>query len=278
MPMQLKREPKQATALAGGTPSVNLLPPSVLRARQQSRLIKQWGFRIVSALVIVAAGCLMLFGWQTVTALQLAQVQAQTDELISRVSAEADIQLTLKTEKDLESYRDEAMATQLKWQPVIDAMRATIPEGATLSAFQLASGAAPAGDSDAVGLTGTVDVSGNFVSPVGLLRAIGAIDSLTSVVLIGGAEDETTGLFVVTLEVTFDQTVYTSVEAEEKTDTDETAEAAESEEEVEEADAAESEASTDIAESEAPAPAAPAADAAANATGATTEEEQSNEN
>lgn len=213
--MQLTRSPKQADTQVGGVPSVNLLPASVQAKRAQTRILRQWGVRLVAAVALVAVCSAGLFAWQTVTEMRVLAVQAEGNQLLTRISAEHEIGALMQQESDLAAFHDEAMATDVEWTLALASLKQHLPADAKLLGFDLKSGAQPEGAPDEqIGLTGTVTVGDNFATPVPLLRALEQVPGLTRIEGFTGESPDgpDRNFYLHNLSVTFDQTIYTSYE------------------------------------------------------------------
>jgi hypothetical protein len=202
--------------VVGGTPQVNLLPQAVIARRAQSRTLKEWGVRIAGAVAVVAIACAGLFAWQSVTALQLLGVQQQGDELLTRIAAESEIQQLMRQQEELDRFRTEAMSTDLEWVPVLEGVKATFPDDASVGAYELRSGAVPSGaPEEQVGLSGTISVVGAFPSAIPFLRDFASVSGLSSATVREGKWDSSIDAYVHVIDVEFDQTVYSGRYAEE---------------------------------------------------------------
>lgn len=207
--MELTRPKKAASPVAGGTPRVNLLPQAVITRRAQNRTLKEWGVRIAGAVVLVVIACAALFAWQSVTALQLLGAQQQGEELLARIAAESEIQQLVQQETELDRFRTEAMSTDLAWVPVLEGVKATFPEDASVGAYDLHSGAAPSGaPEEQTGLSGTISIVGSFPSAIPFLRDFESVSGLRSATVREGEWDDEIDAYVHVIDVEFDQTVY----------------------------------------------------------------------
>lgn len=214
--MDLIRPKKPAQPVVGGTPQVNLLPQAVITHRSQTRVLKEWGVRIAGAVAVVAIACAGLFAWQSVTALQLLGVQQQGEELLTRISAESEIQQLVQREQELDRFRTEAMSTDIDWAPVIEGVKAAFPEGAHVGSYELRSGATPSGDPEQqTGLAGSVSIVGSFPSAIPFLRDFASVSGLTGATVREGSWDTAIKAYVHVIDLEFDQTVYSGRYAEE---------------------------------------------------------------
>lgn len=214
--MELTRSKKTAPPVVGGTPQVDLLPQAVIARRAQHRTLREWGVRIAGAVALVVIACAGLFAWQSITTLQLLGVQQQGEELLTRITAESEIQRLLHQQEDLDRFRTEAMSTDLEWVPVLEGVKATFPEDARVEGYELHSGAVPSGGAPETqtGLSGTVSIAGPFPSAIPFLRDFASVSGLTSATVREGEWDPEIGIYVHVIDVEFDQTVYSGRYAE----------------------------------------------------------------
>lgn len=209
MKLTLKKEPGAPKIDAGGVPRVNLLPRSIIEKREQGKLLKSWGARALAAVVVLVAACVGMFGWQTLTIMQLATTKAEGLRLVSEIDAKGEIQQLLSTESELRSYGAETMATDLGWKSTFARMVATFPEGSRLCSFDLVVGGVPEGaPEDGIGLVGTIEVCSSFQTMVPLLRSLAAVEGVRVVTVRNGSFDSTNNEYKHTLFVEIDQSIY----------------------------------------------------------------------
>lgn len=213
----------RAASLTVGVPRVNLLPGSEVERRARERLTGIWARVVVAALAFTVALIGAGFAWSGFAQQTLAAEQSRTTALIGEVGALADVSNALQTERDLVSYRAEAMGSDLAWSGILSRIRGALPGDVTLTGFDLtpgavpAAGAASAGATDAaaaataaVGLTGTITVSSATPREMApYVRALRGVEGIaTADANATATSNATSDAYVYTIDVTFDQTVY----------------------------------------------------------------------
>lgn len=210
-----------AVPALAGIPRVNLMPLAEMERRDRSATIRRWGWGIVLtllALLLIVAGVFYL-NW---TAQQrLTAEQTRTNTLLTELASLSEVSLALRTQAELESFRADAMASDLEWTDVHSTLTGSLPPGVALSGFDLAVGGVPvegADPAEQVGLAGRL----SFTSPTPIeiaavirdYRALpGIIDADGWQVATAGGDDAGAG-YTYELTITFDQTLYTGAYAE----------------------------------------------------------------
>lgn len=200
----------------GAGPRVNLMPRAETERRERTRLAKRWIGALVGAVLAVVAASGLAFGLQVVAAQRLAMEQARTTSLLGQLAELEDVQRALDLESDLQNFRADAMATDLRWSPLIATVQEQLPPGVTITGFSLAPGPVPQGDdpSAEVGVSGTLTLSS--ASPTEIVPLVRALRPLPAVLEADGwlatAED---GEYSYEIRIALDQSVYTGAYAEE---------------------------------------------------------------
>lgn len=200
----------------GAAPRVNLMPRAETERRQRTRLAKRWIGALVGALLAVVAASGLAFGLQVVAAQRLEVEQARTTSLLGHLAELEDVQRALDLESDLQNFRADAMATDLRWSPLIATVQEQLPPGVTITGFSLAPGPVPQGDdpSAEVGVSGTLTLSS--ATPTEIVPLVRALRPLPAVLEADGwqasAED---GEYSYEIRIALDQSVYTGAYAEE---------------------------------------------------------------
>lgn len=204
-------------ASPGGAPRVDLLPRSEVERREREKLSALWVriglFAILLAVLLVGAA----FTWNQITQQQLAAEQARSTQLIGQIGQMRDVSSALAAESELNAFRSEAMGADLVWSGVFDHVRSALPPDAAVTGFVLTPGSAPdpaATGKDAaqktVGLTGTLSIDSPSAVDLGALsRALRAVDGVLAAD--GNADvasQASPGRYTYTVDITFDQTVY----------------------------------------------------------------------
>ncbi|GAA4480327.1 hypothetical protein [Microbacterium panaciterrae] len=206
-----------AAVTPGGPPRVDLLPPSEIERREREALSAVWVriclLAVLLAVVLVGA----TYAWKLYAEQNAAAEQARSITLIGQIGALSEVSKALATESELQNFRADAMGSDLAWTSVLDKARSVLPAGTTLVGFDLTPGADPGAttlDKDAakktVGLTGTLTIdSPNPVDLGPYARALRDVDGiLTADASAAARSSATPGRYTYTVDITFDQTVY----------------------------------------------------------------------
>ncbi|GAA1702106.1 hypothetical protein GCM10009808_20070 [Microbacterium sediminicola] len=202
-------ERRSATGPVAALPRVDLLPPSEKRRREVRARIRAWVSVGIGALAVAVLAVGGAFAANAAASLRLASEQARTQQLAVDVAALSDVRAALALRTELQSMRQDAMAGDFDWDPVIASLATVLPAGVEMDGYVLAAGPAPtSGEAqDTVGLTGTVTlISAAPLDFTELTRAFRALDALTTAepqTLASGDEG-----YTYTMTVTFDQTIY----------------------------------------------------------------------
>lgn len=195
---------------------VNLMPRAETERRQTSALLRRWIGFIVLALIVVAAASGAAWWMQFGAEQRLASEQARTNSLLGELASLQDVKSTLDLESELTTFRQEAMATDLKWSGLLRTVEAALPAGVTVSGFQLAPGGVPTGEDAAaeVGAVGSLFlVSAVPQDIVPLVRTLRPVEGI----LVAEAWSVTPNEdgYTYEIRVAFDQSVYTGAYDEE---------------------------------------------------------------
>ncbi|MEW1962528.1 hypothetical protein AB0269_08730 [Microbacterium sp. NPDC077644] len=207
---------RAATLSYNAAPRVNLLPASERARRERDRLAGRWLWAVFGALVIAALLVAGAWAWNQLAQQELAAEQQRTQQLVTEIAALSEVSSAIATEQDLSGYLAEAMGSDLAWGDVRTKIESALPADVSLIGFSFVPGAPSTtvlGEEDAagtVGLTGTITLdSPNTIDIASIsrqLRTVGAVASSDSNAI---AESSTTeGHFTYTIDVVFDQGIY----------------------------------------------------------------------
>jgi hypothetical protein len=199
----------------GGVPRVNLMPRAETERRARNALIGKWAVGIIGALAVVVLAVGAAFYLQFAAAQRLVAENSKTNALLTELASLADVRSQLSLESELQTYRAEAMASDLKWTGVLGLVQSILPEGVTPSAFTLTPGAAPQGEDPTLetGVTGTLTLTSPAAADiVPLVRALRALPAVIDADGWQGSVGE--GGFTYEVRLTLDQSVYTGAYAE----------------------------------------------------------------
>ena len=210
--------------LLGGTPRVDLLPRSEVDRREREKLSATWVRIGLLAAVLAALLVGAAFAWNLWTQQKLAAEQARSTELIGQIGQLREVSSALAAESELNAFRSAAMGSDLEWSGILDRVRSALPTGTVVTGFDLTPGAAPdpaAKDKDAakksIGLTGTLTIDSPNTQDLGALaRSLRAVDGLSAADANGNIENQQNpGHYTYTIDIVFDQTVYSGQYAKE---------------------------------------------------------------
>jgi hypothetical protein len=217
-----RRESTTSAAFAG-VPRVNLMPRVELERRERAATIRRWGWGVVGALavVVLVAGAGYAMNWAAQQ--RLADAQTRTTALLTQLAGLSDVSKALSTRTALESFRADAMGSDLEWLKTMTSLGAVIPDGVVVTGFDLVPGVIPvAGTKPAeqTGLSGTITLEST--SPVEIVPVVRAFRKVAGVSMADGAEITTqdsqsdggagtapVGVYRYLIDVQFDQTLYT---------------------------------------------------------------------
>jgi hypothetical protein len=195
----------------GALPRVDLLPPSEMRRRDMLARARTWVYVGVGALALAVLLVGGAFAYNLAASLQLAGEQARTQRILSGIAELSDVSAAISVRRELEGMRQEAMAGDLAWTPVVDLVEAHMPAGVVITEYALDAGTVPVPDADpadANGVSGTV----TFTSPA-VVDFVAATRDLRGAEGVRSAELESLtaaeGVFTYTIRVEIDQSVYT---------------------------------------------------------------------
>ena len=156
-----KGRAKGSGLVLAGVPRVNLLPPSEVQRRAAGALVRRWVAGLV-ATALVVSGLVAAAYWQrSIAAQQLVAEQARSMELNSELAGLSHVSRALATRAELTGLRARAMGNDLEWRKLFADLVGTLPTGATLTGFELITGANPVADaepSSEIGMIGRLTV------------------------------------------------------------------------------------------------------------------------
>jgi hypothetical protein len=217
----MARKNVAAVGVSGGVPRVNLMPRAELERRERAFTIRRWGWGVVGALAIVVLVAGAGFGMSWAAKQRLADAQSRTTSLTSQLSALSGVSKALATRTELESFRGQAMGSDLEWLKTMVSLGVVIPDGVVVTGFDLVPGVIPvdgAKPEEQAGLVGTITLESQ--SPVQIVPVVRAFRKVAGVSSADGSEVTTAegdsakaGIYTYLIDITFDQTVYTNAYA-----------------------------------------------------------------
>lgn len=196
----------------GAAPRVNLMPRIEIERRLRSALLRRWGWGLAAALFGVVLLGAAAFWLQAVAQQRLDVENTRTTQLLSQVSALQPVRQKMTLERELESFRAQAMGTDLEWSAVIATLAEALPPNVAIAEYTLAPGALPVGEDRfaETGLSGEVVLEGT--TPTDIVALIRSVRGLTGVRDADGwAQSQSGEVYRYELRVEFDQSVYTDV-------------------------------------------------------------------
>lgn len=209
---------RPAAVASTAMPRVNLLPPSEVARRERERLAGRWTGVVIAAVVVSVLLIGAAWIWNQVAQQQLAAEQARTNTLIAEIGSLSDVSGALAAEEELTGYLAEAMGSDLTWQDVRRKIESVLPADVSLIGFDLIPGApstvAQPDDvaAGSIGLAGTITLdSPNTIEIATISAALRRVDAI--MLSDANAITESSiqeGRFTYTIDVTFDQSIYTA--------------------------------------------------------------------
>lgn len=232
------------TPATAGIPRVNLMPRAETERRERAALAVRWGIGLLGALLVVAllAGGAFWLKWNADQ--RLAGEQARTAGLLTDLAALSEVSRAIGMSAELETFRADAMASDLKWSELFASLEEALPAGVVVTGFDLTVGAAPtmpvvtaeapaggesagenAGTATAAGaeelaLAGTLEL--RSPTAIDVAPAVRALRDVAGVAQVDPLEmtteqvgDSDARSYIYRLRTTFDQTLYTGAYAEE---------------------------------------------------------------
>ena len=201
------------TTTLSGIPRVDLTPRVEIERRDRARILRAWGWALVAAVIALLLILALTLYLNWIANVELASEQARTDALLEQSAELSDVSVALRTQRELEDFRADAMASDLDWLLLYSTLNGALPPGAALTAFDLAVGGAPVeGEEPAeqTGLRGELTVTSP--TPVEIADLIRAYRALPGVIAADGWELSSSagdGFYTNRLTIEFDQSIYT---------------------------------------------------------------------
>jgi hypothetical protein len=196
----------------GGAPRVSLLPRSEVNRRERAVLTRKWFWVVFAAIIVAVVAIGGAFAWNLLSTQRLAAAQSETSNLLTQISGMSDVSSALAAEQELQSFRADAMGGDFAWKPLLAAVEGTLPKGVTVTGFDLTTGAPPQPGSEPaseVGLTGTLTLtSPNVVDIAGLSRKLAAVTGVQHADARATKTASGATGFDYTVDVTWDQSIY----------------------------------------------------------------------
>ncbi|MBN9152447.1 MAG: hypothetical protein J0I70_03795 [Microbacterium sp.] len=225
----MARKDATPAATLAGIPRVNLMPRAELDRRERADAIRRWGWGVVAALAVVVLVAGAGYGLNWAAQQRLADAQGRTTSLVAELGRLSDVSKALKTRTDLESFRAQAMGSDLEWIKTMASLGVVIPDGVVVTGFDLVPGVIPVAGTtppQQTGLAGTITLES--LSPVEIVPVVRAFRKVPGMVSADGVEitsgdDSSDGgggggsagsggpiVYKYLINVQFDQTLYTN--------------------------------------------------------------------
>lgn len=211
--------PARGAGRVGGIPRVNLLPRIEIDRRERLALARRWLVVVLVAMFAIAGISAGAYTLNSLASTRLASENARTTDLLGQISDLADVSKVRTAQRDLESFRTEAMGADVAWVPVYGVFEKVIPGDGVVIGWDLATGTLPGdGDpSDQAGVTGTLTISSPV--PMDIVTMVRALRKQDGIIDADGAlleRPDEEPAYEYTLTATWDQTVYTGAYSEKK--------------------------------------------------------------
>jgi heme/copper-type cytochrome/quinol oxidase subunit 2 len=150
-------------------PRVNLLPPAERERREQADLVRRWiwvAVAVAVAVVLVTAATTLV---ERTARSHLDDERARTTTLVQELTRYQDVSAAVRDKSSYTTYRATAMAADLAWAGLLQALSGQVPKGAAITGFDAVVGdAATTSGGGATGATsgGTAGSTG-MVAPTG---------------------------------------------------------------------------------------------------------------
>lgn len=196
--------------VVGAAPRVNLLPRAEVERRARGALLRRWVWALVGALLVVVLAVAAGFALQAGAALRLVDEQARTNVLLSQIAELQPVRQKLELRTELETFRTDAMATDLAWSQLTAAVEPVLPGGVTLAGFVLTPGGSPAGEDPALEVGASGQLTLTSPTPAEIVTVVRALRDAPGVrtVDVWDTQSDEAG-FAYTVRITYDQSFYT---------------------------------------------------------------------
>lgn len=214
----MSRTASSGSLVIGGPPRVDLMPAAELERRFRRTMIRRWVLGLIAAAVVVGLVIAGAGALRVSAELRLAAERERTDALIADIASLADVADTVRTSRELTSYRAETMTADLEWLALLDALLASLPAGVTVIGFDVDPGAGPTDEEPADAAGPILELTLASAAPFDILSAIRGVRGLPTVLDADGWEltyDDSKSRFTYLLSVTATQEAYSGRYAEE---------------------------------------------------------------
>lgn len=197
-----------------GIPRVNLMPRSEVVRRERDKTIRTWVWVVLAAVIVAVLIIAGAFAFKLFADQRLATEQARTNVLLTEIASLSEVSRAIATESELTDFRAEATATDFEWAPVIAKLASVLPVDTALTGFDVSAGGVPQGDDPTAeqGMVGTVAV--DSPTPLDIVTIIRALRDVEGVQFADGravtSSEVSEGRFAYSLEVKFDQSIYSA--------------------------------------------------------------------
>lgn len=199
--------------IAGGTPTVNLLPPKEAEKRAVKALQTRWVLGFITTLVVIAAEVVIGASWTGWAERERASAERDSAQLQAQLAQYSEIIGVQAELSSLESLRGQAASNDQTWRPLVAEIKSALPDAVGLVGFKLAPGASPVAGGDAsaqVGLRGTLTFSARTTAAqAATIKQLRTIRGFTAVDAGQLTSDGPGGGFTFVATFSADQTRYT---------------------------------------------------------------------
>lgn len=157
---------KSPPLVYGAAPRVNLLPPAERERRERAALTRRWARIAAGAVLVVLLATAAMVLLEHSARAGLDRERDRTTALVQQLAHYRGVSTATQDRSRYQAYRTNAMATDLSWSDLFNALQAKVPEGAAITGFDAVT---------AIGTAGTAAGSGTAPSAAASAGATGAV-------------------------------------------------------------------------------------------------------
>jgi Tfp pilus assembly protein PilN len=126
-----------ASAVVGGPPRVDLMPPEIRVKRAQLQFRRKLRLGLVAVFIIVVVACGGTWAMGSVAQANLLAAQSQRQQLIVQQGKYADVTTTKASIALVQAGQKVGDSTEIDWQAYLTKLQATLPSGVALTAVAI---------------------------------------------------------------------------------------------------------------------------------------------
>jgi hypothetical protein len=196
-------------------PRVDLIPPSEIERRYRIKLIGRWVNAVVLITLLTVGLILGTFYFNSNASVELAAAEEQGNALLLQIDELAEVSVAQAKRNTLLDFREAAMSNHLVFSSALAEIMTHLPQGSAVTAVELVTGgvasAKPTEDTGmAVVLTVETATPMNVVTLTRNLRSVSWVNFAEAIALQSSGDAEQRDLFLYTVHVRADQTIYSN--------------------------------------------------------------------